>query len=50
MAEIKEALARLVRASEPFTSSDIVDETGGTMLLMQELTEAIKQAKEILDG
>lgn len=38
----------LIQAAEPFTSGDTVDETSGTVPLMDRLEKALKKAKEIL--
>ena len=45
---MNEILQELIEAAEPFTSGDTVDETGGTIPLMERLEEAIKRAKESL--
>lgn len=43
----KKVLQELIQAAEPFTSGNIVDETDGTIPLMERLEKAIKKAKEI---
>jgi hypothetical protein len=45
---LRPALARLVNAAVPFTSGDIVDETSGTIPLMNELDEALLRARAAL--
>lgn len=42
------ALHLLIRRSEPFLDSNIVDETSGTIPLMEALKHAIKLANELL--
>ena len=41
-------LERLIKAAEPFLSGNVVDETSGTIPLMEELRAAIEEAKEEL--
>jgi len=41
----REALDRLVIAAQPFTSPDVVDETSGTIPLMEELAAALEDAE-----
>lgn len=41
-------LENLVNASRPFTSGDIVDETSGTIPLIDRLKSAIKRAESLL--
>lgn len=48
MNKMEKVLRALIEAAEPFTSGDIVDETGGTLPLMRALEEAIEQAKVFL--
>lgn len=38
-------MAELIQAAKPFLSGDVVDETDGTLPLMDRLGRAIKQAK-----
>lgn len=45
--EIKKTLVELIDAARPFTSSDIVDETTGTIPLMDRLDNCIKRAEGI---
>lgn len=44
----EEIIIRLIRAAEPFTSSDIVDETSGTIPLMEELGKALLAARDLM--
>ena len=46
----KKILRDLIEAARPFTSGDVVDETCGTMPLMEALENAIEQAQELLDN
>lgn len=43
--EIKKTLLELIDAARPFTSSDIVDETTGTIPLMKRLGNCIERAE-----
>jgi len=43
---LRVALDRLIAAAQPFTSRDIVDETSGTIPLMEELAAAIEAARK----
>jgi len=40
----------LLEAARPFTSSDVVDETEGTLSLMRELEHCIRDAELMLNG
>lgn len=46
--DLELALNKLIAASMPFTSGDTADETCGTIPLMELLSEAIEQGKELL--
>jgi hypothetical protein len=50
MSDVCEALQRLIAAARPFISADVVDETTGTIPLMEELASAIEQAESALAG
>jgi hypothetical protein len=50
MSDVSEALQRLIAAARPFISADVVDETTGTIPLMEELASAIEQAESVLAG
>ena len=45
----KEIIRELIEAVEPFNSGDIVDETSGTIPLMERLEKAIEAAKTLLE-
>ena len=49
MTNIIKVLEELIEAAEPFTSDEVVDETTGTIPLMERLEEAIEQAENILN-
>ena len=44
----KVVIRELVDAATPFLSGNIVDETNGTILLMERLDEAIFQVEKVL--
>ncbi len=44
--EFEAILIELIDAAKPFTSGDIVDETTGTIPLMERLERAIDEAEE----
>ena len=46
----KEILRELIDAAKPFTSGDVVDETSGTIPLMERLEDAIEAATIILEA
>jgi len=46
--KLKTVLEELIEAAEPFASGDIVDETSGTIPLMNRLERAIDRAGELL--
>jgi hypothetical protein len=48
--QLRAALVELMSASEPFTDPDIVDETDGTIPLMDRLEEALTRCKDVLNG
>jgi hypothetical protein len=43
-----DAIRDLIHAALPFTTSDVVTETSGTIPLMEELKTAIETAREVL--
>jgi hypothetical protein len=43
--EIRRVLLELIDAASPFTSGDVVDQTGGTIPLMDRLEDAIDEAR-----
>jgi len=43
-------IQELIEASEPFLSSDIVDETSGTIPLVERLREAIEAARKAIES
>ena len=43
-------IKRLVKAAKPFTSGDVVDETDGTIPLMEELEEAIAEIESQINN
>lgn len=45
---ITEAVQRLIAAAKPFTDGNIVDETSGTIPLMEELRKAIEAAEKAI--
>jgi hypothetical protein len=47
--EQKRILAALIAAAKPFTSGDVVDETSGTIPLMEALQKAIDAAEKAID-
>ncbi len=47
--EQKEIVAALIAAAKPFLSGDVVDETAGTIPLMQTLQDAITAAEKALE-
>lgn len=47
--ECEKILLELIKASEPFLSGDIVDETSGTIPLMQHLQVVIERAENYLE-
>jgi hypothetical protein len=49
MSDVSEALQRLIAAAKPFLSGDVVDETTGTIPLMQALQDAITAAEKELE-
>jgi hypothetical protein len=48
--ECKEILVELIDAARPFTSGDIVDETDGTIPIMERLEVAIERAESIINA
>ena len=46
----KAILLALIEAAKPFTNSDIVDETSGTIPLMEMLRRAIESAEKALEA
>jgi hypothetical protein len=48
--EQKQIVAALIAAAKPFTSGDVVDETSGTIPLMEELRKAIEAAERELEA
>jgi len=48
--DLESILNKLIEASIPFTSGDTVDETCGTMPLMELLEDTINQSKKLLES
>ena len=48
VAELESALSDLIDASKPFTSGDVVDETCGTIPLMERLENSILASNNLL--
>ena len=48
--EQKRILEALIAAAKPFTSDDVVDETSGTIPLMESLRKAIAAAERELEA
>ncbi len=46
--DLVKAILELIEASRPFTGGDVVDETSGTIPLMDRLEEAISQMESAL--
>jgi hypothetical protein len=46
--KLKAALKELMEVAEPFTDSDVVDETDGTIPLMTRLDKALEAADDVL--
>lgn len=42
-----QAITELIEAARPFLDTNIVDETSGTLPLMDRLKQAIEQAEEV---
>ena len=47
---MNEIIEELIAAAEPFLSPDVVDETSGTIPLMERLRLAIEAAKKATDS
>ena len=47
--DLEDSLKELIEAAQPFTSGDTVDETDGTIPLMDRLEAAITKSKECLE-
>lgn len=50
MNDKRKCIEDLIAAAKPFTSGDVVDETSGTIPLMEALRKAIEQMQKRLDG
>jgi hypothetical protein len=50
MKSIRETLQALIEAAKPFTSGDVIDETTGTIPLLEALQAAIDAAEAALSG
>jgi hypothetical protein len=48
--EQKQISAALIAAAKPFTNDDVVDETSGTIPLMEKLRKAIEAAEKQLES
>ena len=47
---MEKILRELIEAARPFTSGNTVDETSGTIPLMERLSEAIRNAEKALNN